>query len=209
MSPSGSGSLPTRFASTAARPWNSFWSATTPTMDSILGTTSAESSRRGRGPDGDLPRPDRAQPIQLDELWLAMSQLHARRGRRGGLENVRTRWAVRRVGSSSFIVPLTGQRPGAPRRSPPRHHSHEFKGVPSCQGCSPKSKRSTRSGSRVQWYELRRLPQRRPLAGSVHVESARVTETPDGAFRALDITGETLFHTFSLPNHHRQPVLPS
>ena len=31
---------------------------------------------------------------------------------------------------------------------------------------------------------------------------------PDGAFRALDATGNTLFHTFSLPNHACQPVLP-
>jgi CxxC motif-containing protein (DUF1111 family) len=32
--------------------------------------------------------------------------------------------------------------------------------------------------------------------------------SPDGAFRALDASGETLFHTFSLPNHACQPVLP-
>jgi CxxC motif-containing protein (DUF1111 family) len=31
---------------------------------------------------------------------------------------------------------------------------------------------------------------------------------PDGAFRALDSEGNTLFHTFSLPNHACQPVLP-
>src|SRR4029077_19433583 len=31
---------------------------------------------------------------------------------------------------------------------------------------------------------------------------------PDGTFRPLDATGETLFHTFSLPNHACQPVLP-
>jgi CxxC motif-containing protein (DUF1111 family) len=30
----------------------------------------------------------------------------------------------------------------------------------------------------------------------------------DGAFRALDGDGNTLFHTFSLPNHACQPVLP-
>ena len=32
---------------------------------------------------------------------------------------------------------------------------------------------------------------------------------PDGTFRALDAAGNTLFHTFSLPNHVCQPVLPS
>jgi CxxC motif-containing protein (DUF1111 family) len=31
---------------------------------------------------------------------------------------------------------------------------------------------------------------------------------PDGTFRALDADGNTLFHTFSLPNHACQPVLP-
>jgi CxxC motif-containing protein (DUF1111 family) len=31
---------------------------------------------------------------------------------------------------------------------------------------------------------------------------------PDGAFRALDAAGNTLFHTFSLPNHVCQPVVP-
>ena len=31
---------------------------------------------------------------------------------------------------------------------------------------------------------------------------------PDGTFRALDASGNTLFHTFSLPNHACQPVLP-
>ncbi len=31
---------------------------------------------------------------------------------------------------------------------------------------------------------------------------------PDGSFRALDGTGNTLFHTFSLPTHACQPVLP-
>ena len=30
----------------------------------------------------------------------------------------------------------------------------------------------------------------------------------DGTFRPLDATGETLFHTFSLPDHACQPVLP-
>ena len=30
----------------------------------------------------------------------------------------------------------------------------------------------------------------------------------DGTFRALDASGNTLFHTFSLPNHVCQPVLP-
>jgi CxxC motif-containing protein (DUF1111 family) len=31
---------------------------------------------------------------------------------------------------------------------------------------------------------------------------------PDGTFRALDAQGNTLFHTFSLPDHACQPVLP-
>jgi len=31
---------------------------------------------------------------------------------------------------------------------------------------------------------------------------------PNGRFRALDATGNTLFHTFSLPNHVCQPALP-
>src|SRR3954471_16092059 len=31
----------------------------------------------------------------------------------------------------------------------------------------------------------------------------------DGTFRALDASGNTLFHTFSLPNHVCQPVLPA
>jgi CxxC motif-containing protein (DUF1111 family) len=49
-----------------------------------------------------------------------------------------------------------------------------------------------------------------PAIGGISpmVELRAGHKDPDGTFRALDANGSTLFHTFSLPNHTCQPVLP-
>ena len=107
------------------------------------------------------------------------------------------------------------RRADARRRSPAiplrRHHAAEFEEFRlGLDDFLEVETRGGRLGPGLQRHELRRVPQRagRRRHRARSPRCAPAAATADGAFEALDATGETLFHLFSLPGHGCQPVDP-